>query len=104
MLIGGKIAEIPTAERNQERLRAAVDEAAGEIVRHYLAEMRGFIEVPDRLLFSLIPTNVLERGDLKRIADAYSARMRSREPENFDEHPFCTLYHLGLLGVVRRSR
>src|SRR3954467_315951 len=104
MLIGGKISGIPPANRNQERLRAAVDQAAGEIVRHYLAEMRGFTEVPDRSLFSLIPTNVLERGDLKRIARAYSARMKSREPERLDEHPFCALYHLGLLGIVRRNR
>ena len=104
MLIGGKIAQIPAAERTQERLRAAIDQAASEIIRHYLAEMRGFIEVPDRLLFSLIPTNVLERRDLKRIANAYAAKMKSREAEGFDEHPFCALYRLGLLGVVRRSR
>jgi hypothetical protein len=104
MLIGGEIAQIPVAERTQERLRAAVDRAASEIVRHYLAEMRGFAEVPDRLLFSLIPTNVLDRRDLKRIADAYATRMKSRQPEGFDEHPFCALYRLGLLGVVRRSR
>src|SRR3954454_13427285 len=104
MLIGGKIARIRAAERTQERLRAAVDQAASEIVQHYLAEMRGFIEVPDRLLFSLIPTNVLERRDLRRIANTYAAKMKSREPEGFDEHPFCALYRLGLLGVVRRSR
>ena len=30
--------------------------------------------------------------------------MKSRAPEGFDEHPFCALYRLGLLGVVRRSR
>ena len=104
MLIGGKIAQIPAAERTQERLRAAVDQAASEIVQHYLAEMRGFIEVPDRLLFSLIPTNVLERRDLKRIASAYTAKMKSREPDGSDERPFCALYRLGLLGVVRRNR
>src|SRR4051794_6776191 len=104
MLIGGKIAQISAAERTQERLRAAIDQAASEIIRHYLAEMRGFIEVPDRLLFSLIPTNVLERRDLKRIANVYAAKMKSREAEGFDEHPFCALYRLGLLGVVRRSR
>jgi len=34
MLIGGKIAQIPAAERNQEKIRAAVDQAAGEIVWH----------------------------------------------------------------------
>jgi len=104
MLIGGKIAEIPAAERTQERLRAAVDQGASEIVRHYLAEMRGFTNVPDRLIFSLIPSNVLERSALKRIAQTYAARMKSNGPDGFDPHPFCALYRLGLLGVVRRSR
>jgi hypothetical protein len=44
MLIGGKIAQIPASLRTQERLRAAVDQAAGEIIWHYLAEMRGLTE------------------------------------------------------------
>ena len=68
MLIGGKIAQIPAGVRTQQRLRAAVDQAAGEIVWHYLAEMRGMTEVPDRSLFGLIPSNVLDRSALKRIA------------------------------------
>lgn len=104
MLLGGKIAQIPASERTQQRLRAAVDEAAGEIVRHYFAEMRGFTAVPDRVLFGLIPSNVLEKSTLRRIADAYAARLKGRQGDDFDPHPFCALYRLGLLGVVRRSR
>ena len=60
MLIGGKIAQIPVGLRTQEQLRASVDQAAGEIVWHYLAEMRGLTEAPDQSLFSLIPSNVLD--------------------------------------------
>jgi hypothetical protein len=104
MLIGGKIAQIPPDERTAERLRAAVDQGASEIVRHYLAEMRGFTEVPDRLLFSLIPSNVLDRNGLKQIAQAYASKMELKQVDGFDVHPFCALYRLGLLGVVRRSR
>ena len=33
MLIGGKIAEIPAIDRNEKRLRGAVDQGASEIVR-----------------------------------------------------------------------
>ena len=66
----------------QERLRAAVDQAAGEIVWYYLAEMRGLTEVPDRSLFSLIPTNVLDRSALKRIAEAYANRLKEKELES----------------------
>src|SRR3954451_17673828 len=78
MLIGGKIAQIPTAERTQERLRAAVDQAAGEIVSHYLAEMRGLTDVPDRLLFGLIRSNVLDRNALQCIAEGYAAQLKAK--------------------------
>jgi hypothetical protein len=104
MLIGGRIALIPAAQRTQERLRAAVDQAAGEIVWHYLAEMRGLTEVPDRSLFALIPSNVLDRSALERIAETYGARRREKEFGAAEAHPFCALYRLGLLGVVRRNR
>jgi hypothetical protein len=105
MLIGGKIAQIPAGERTQERLRAAVDQAAGEIVWYYLAEMRGLADVPDRLLFGLIPSNVLDMGALKRIAEAYADRLKAQEPDGSNlADPFCALYRLGLLGVVRRNR
>jgi hypothetical protein len=103
MLIGGKIAQIPAAERTQERLRAAVDQAAGEIVWHYLAEMRGLTDVPDRLLFGLIPSNVLDKNELQRIAEAYINRLKARGLD-VSEDPFSALYRLGLLGVVRRNR
>ena len=78
MLIGGKIAQIPAGLRTKERLRAAVDQAAGEIVWHYLAEMRGLTEVPDRSLFGLIPSNVLDRSALKRIAETHVDRLTEK--------------------------
>jgi hypothetical protein len=93
MLIGGKIAQIPAGARTQERLRAAVDQAAGEIVWHYLAEMRGMTEVPDRSLFGLIPSNVLDRSALKRIAETYVARMnkkRGSRPQMRTHSALCT--------------
>ena len=104
MLIGGKIAQIPTAERTQERLRAAVDQAAGEIVSHYLAEMRGLTDVPDRLLFGLIPSNVLDRSALQGIAGGYAAQLKTKGLDDSGADPFSALYRLGLLGVVRRNR
>jgi len=104
MLIGGKIAQIPAGSRTQEQLRAAVDQAAGEIVWHYLAEMRGLTDVPDRSLFGLIPSNVLDRSTLKRIAETYLVRLQAKELDAPNAHPFCALYRLGLLGVVRRNR
>src|SRR5260370_41088241 len=74
MLIGGKIAQIPAGVRTQERLRVVVDQAAGEIVRHYLAEMRGLTGIPDRSLFGLIPSHVLGRSVLTRIAETKESR------------------------------
>jgi hypothetical protein len=104
MLIGGKIAQIPAGARTQERLRAAVDQAAGEIVWHYLAEMRGLTEVPDRSLFGLIPSNVMDRSALKLITETYTTRLKKKGPGTSSVDPFCALYRLGLLGVVHRNR
>ena len=61
-------------------------------------------EVPDRSLFGLIPSNVLDRSALKRIAETYVARLTKKGLEASNAHPFCALYRLGLLGVVRRNR
>ncbi len=66
--------------------------------------MRGLTEIPDRSLFGLIPSNVLERSVLKRIAETYAARLKEKGLEAPNAHPFCALYRLGLLGVVRRNR
>lgn len=99
MLIGGKIAQIPAAVRTQERLRVAVDQAAGEIVWHYLAEMRGLTEIPDYSLFGLIPSNILDRSALKRIGETYAARLKERGLEASNAQPFCALYRLGLLAL-----
>src|SRR5260370_31039233 len=81
MLIGGKIAQIPAGVRTQERLRVVVDQAAGEIVRYYLAEMRGLTEIPDRSLFGLIPSKRVgeeraeaHRRNLRRPAEGKGTR------------------------------
>ena len=66
--------------------------------------MRGLAEVPDRSLFGLIPSNVLDRSALRRIAETYVARLKEKGFEASNAHPFCALYRLGLLGVVRRNR
>jgi hypothetical protein len=55
-------------------------------------------------LFGLIPSNVLDRSALKRIAQTYVALLKEKGLEASNEHPFCALYRLGLLGVVRRNR
>lgn len=104
MLIGGKIAQILATARTQGRLRTAVDQAAGEIVWHYLAEMRGLAEVPDRSLFGLIPSNVMDSCTLARVAETYAIRLKEKGVEASNAHPFGALYGLGLLGVVRRNR
>src|SRR5438477_1797320 len=66
--------------------------------------MRGLTEVPDRSLFGLIPSNVMDRSALKRIAETYVALLKQKGLDVSNGHPFCALYCLGLLGVVRRNR
>jgi hypothetical protein len=104
MLIGGKIAQIPARLRTQEQLRAAVDQAAGEIVWHYLAEMRGLTEVPDRSLFGLIPSNVLERRALKRIAETYVARLEGKRLQASNAHYIRAFHTRNVIGHDNRWR
>jgi len=79
--------------------RNAVNISSLVVQLHYSGE-----EIPDRSLLGLIPSNVLERSVLKRIAETYAVRLKEKGLEGSNAHPFCALYRLGLLGVVRRNR
>src|SRR5258708_24589209 len=46
----------------------------------------------------------MDRSTLKRMAETYVPQMQLKQADGFDPHPFCALYRLGLLGIVRRSR
>jgi hypothetical protein len=104
MLIGGLIDNTGPAQRTQERVREAVYEAASQMIRLYLAEMRGFADIPAKSIFGLIPKNVLSKAEICRISELYKNDLEKRGLETNGIDPFVSLYRLGLVGVVRRTR
>jgi hypothetical protein len=104
MLIGGLIDNTGPAHRTQECVREAVYDAAAQMIRLYLAEMRGFADIPAKSIFALIPKNVLTKVDIERISEIYTSDMEKHGCETDGSNPFVALYRLGLLGVVRRTR
>src|SRR5205085_3793126 len=63
MRIGGRIAQLHSADLTAENVRAAIYEASNQIINHYLWEMRRFTGVPADVLFSVIEKNVMDRHD-----------------------------------------
>jgi hypothetical protein len=104
MLIGGLIDNTGPAHRTQERVHEAVYEAAAQMIRLYLAEMRGFADIPAKSIFGLIPKNVLSKTDICQISELYTKDMERRGLEINGMDPVISLYRLGLVGVVRRTR
>lgn len=107
MLIGSRISELRPPRRSPAAVKEAVYRAAAQLADWYQGEMALFVHKPDRRLYQLIDRNVLTREDLGRIAEAYAAVLEAEQgaaPGEELRHPFCALYKLGLLGVVRTMR
>ncbi|TQM90122.1 hypothetical protein BD293_4046 [Roseinatronobacter monicus] len=102
-IIGKAISDIPPSRRTEEHVSQTINERATFIAQTYLAEARvhtpGFR--PD-ILFSLITSNTLTLKDLSRISYEYDAVLNQFSGETVQRHPFCTLYRLGLLGIVKK--
>jgi len=103
MLIGGLIDNTGPPQRTQERVREAVYEAAAQMIHLYLAEMRGFADIPAKSIFGLIPKNVLSKAEVCQISEFYMQDVERRRLETDGIDPFVSLYRLGLVGVVRRN-
>ena len=104
--IGGEISNISPENRTPERIRAAVNRAAAERVQNLFTEVAPFFQslFPD-LLSRIIESNVLAADALSAAAERYRIFV-AEEYGDVNEaaaHPFCMLYAIGLLGVVRPS-
>jgi class 3 adenylate cyclase len=100
MVIGENISKIDPP-RSVKHLRDAVFDGAAVAVLQYLQDMRSFIPVPEmNLLSPLINKNVLTKADLTIIAHHYNEKLSEKNDIIANDHPFCALYRLGLLGVL----
>jgi class 3 adenylate cyclase len=108
MTIGQKLSSLDPEERGeQDRFKAAVNAAALEIAQEYLNEIEpGLGELDVTRLFSLIPSNVLTRSELRALIRRYdggaqpgvaSAGALGGAP---GERGIQTIFNAGLLGYV----
>jgi hypothetical protein len=107
MLVGERLSDAGPARRRGVGAEEAIYQAAAQVADWYQGEMSLFVYRPDRRLYQPIDRNVLTRDDLARIARDYRELVASEEAEHAREeagHPFCSLYKLGLLGVIRDPR
>ena len=106
MEMGNRIVEIDIKERNDENIKNAVNSAAYEIFRDFMAEIRPFININFNILFSLIHSNVLSRDEIKDICGKYNQKYGCVDDECDvcdRTHVFCELWNIGLLGCVVRD-
>lgn len=106
MHIGSALASLRPNKRMEEgALRKAVSESSRDIVDSLIKEMSPFFSVPDmKKLLSVVTHNVMAIGELSRVCREYLAGIdRSCVREPAVEHPFCVLFKIGLVGIIRRD-
>jgi class 3 adenylate cyclase len=102
MTIGEHLAALRPDERQSEhRLKEAVHQAAAEIAYEYLAEIAPYVGNLDLERFlRRLPGPILSRDEVETLFQEHCAAMGEVE----EEHVFCTLYRVGLLGYVQPDR
>jgi len=100
MVMGEKISSIDPEQRVASTLKMAVYEAAKDIVTSYTTEMSPFVPIPRVDLYKLITQNVLTLPELVKIVEQY-AEAAKINGYTVNEHPFCSLFRLGLLGIPK---
>jgi class 3 adenylate cyclase len=85
----------------EERFKAAVHAAAGEIGQEYLKEIEPYLGGVDvRRLLALIPSDVLSRAELRTLIRSYD-RGSGEDGLALGAHAVYTLFNAGLLGIVQ---
>jgi hypothetical protein len=98
--IGRGISEIDDRRRSGFAIRSAINSAAADLVTNIFNESKFHVPTLDPELFArLVPSNVLSRVQLEATSSAYREERATAVAES-DGHVFCSLYALGLLGIV----
>lgn len=103
--IGGAISKIEPEERLGPRIRNVVNEASRDRVQTILNEVSPFVRgfYPEYLP-QLLKKNALSRSEVEEISAEYKALAEANgDLSENASHIFCTLYTIGLIGVVRSA-
>ena len=101
MTVGARLTALrPDERRDENRLKDTVNRAATEIAHEYLMEIAPYVgplEL-DRVLRRL-PGPVLTRDDVETLFHAHNTETGAID----EQHVFCTLYRVGLLGYLHHD-
>ncbi len=109
--LGNMLVELDQVRLSPGGIRSCVENAAEEIARQYLAEIKpslpGAFALP-HFLKNFVPGNILTRNDLASATKRFNqtdegkeAALSEQDPSLFN--PFAILYTTGLLGVVQHQ-
>ena len=104
--IGGLISKIPPYERNKYDIQRLINAEAEENLRiDYLKDLEKLMHINFASALSLINQNILKRNELINICEEYNkienGAICNKECKNCNRsHLFCSLYNIGLLGIV----
>jgi class 3 adenylate cyclase len=100
MTIGQRLSALRPDERRREaRLKEAVNLAAAEIAQEYLQEIAPYVgEVDLQRVLRRLPGRILSRAEVEELFQ------RHTDDAGVEQHVFCALYKVGLLGWIQQDR
>jgi class 3 adenylate cyclase len=102
MTIGQRLSLLsPDEKRVELRLKEAVNDAAAEIAHEYLREIAPYLGAVDlERMFAVLPGRTLSRDDVERLFLEHNLHAAA----DAEQHVFCALYKVGLLGWIHTDR
>jgi hypothetical protein len=106
VFIGLQISKILPVKRSGSTVRDAINLASDTSVSKLINESQHHLSGFDaELIARIMPGNVLSRADLETTSKEYEDLYRRDygEAGNHEGHVFCSLYSLGLIGILRED-
>jgi class 3 adenylate cyclase len=100
MTVGERLTALrPEERRNENRLKDTVNRAATEIAHEYLTEIAPYLgDLELERCFRRLPRPILTREDVETLFREHNADLGALE-----QHVFCALYRVGLLGYLHHD-
>ena len=92
-----------------ERYRTNINNQAASIIESYFSEQSPFLNILDNkrqrdTFLSLLNSNILTSEDLMKGCDTFNRKGCDKVCKNCNySHPFCELYNIGLLGILKED-
>lgn len=107
-IVSGISEKMPN-ERNEYLIKTLINQRSKlNFVHDYIQDLKRLMDIDFDLVYSFINKNILKRKEIVTICGEYNKKAASFYcDENCDEckgtHLFCSLYNIGLIGVVEND-